>query len=61
MKCDLRDWLVILLVSLAWIAATAYMFKHPSDLNFATWCGLAVTLTGAYHWLVIWDSKRPDA
>jgi hypothetical protein len=61
MKCDLRDWVVILLVSAAWAAATTYLFKHPSDGNFVTWCGLALTITTAYHWLVYFDSKRPDA
>lgn len=61
MKCDLRDWVVIMLVSAAWAAATAYIFYHPSDINFGTWCGFALTTTGTYHWICYADSKRPDA
>jgi hypothetical protein len=58
---DVRDWLVITLVTAAWAASTIFLFKHPSDVNFATWAGLAVTMTGTYHWLCIVDDKKPDA
>lgn len=61
MKYDCRDVLVMAIVTAAWGASTWYLFKHPSDVNFATWCGLAVTMTSVYHWLCFMDSKKADA
>lgn len=58
---DARDRFVMGAVTAAWIASTVYLFIHPSEGAFATWAGLAVTMVGAYHWLVILDDKRPDA
>jgi hypothetical protein len=43
------------------IAGTAFIFKHPDTMNFVTWGTLCGTLTGAYHWMVIKDSKQKDA
>jgi len=58
---DFRDWFILLLVSGAWIASTAYLFMFHSDANFAIWGGITTTITGAYHFLVIKDSKQADA
>lgn len=55
------DWFVILLLAGVWIAATVFLFKHPEHPNFMTWCGLAVTMGGIYHWLMVRDQKIPDA
>lgn len=60
-KLDTRDWFVIGTVTAAWIASTIFLFIHPSGGSFASWCALGATMTGAYHWLVLLDSKRPDA
>jgi hypothetical protein len=58
---DVRDWLVVLLVAVTWIAATAFLFTHPDVANFATWAAVISTVTGLYHFLVVRDSKIPDA
>lgn len=58
---DIRDWLVMLLVTAAWVASTVFLFMHPDAANFLTWAGLAATVTATYHWLVYADSKKPDA
>ncbi len=58
---QLRDWLVMGFVTAAWIVSTVFLCMHPTGTNFATWSALAATMTGAYHWLVLLDTKRPDA
>ena len=58
---DVRDYLVILLVAVSWIAATSFLFWKPTDMNFASWAGVTATLVGVYHWIVIRDSKTEDA
>lgn len=49
------------LVTSMWIAGTIFLFKYPQAVNFATWSGLVVTITGVFHWLTIRDAKLPDA
>lgn len=67
MKCDARDWFVMILFAAIWAAGTFYIFaclkvEHHSDHElFAMWCGLVATMGGVYHWLVMYDSKHPDA
>jgi hypothetical protein len=58
---DARDWFVILVVTAIWSAGTVYLFLHPDSTTFATWSGLAVTMTGFYHWMTIHDAKIADA
>ena len=58
---DARDWIVIGLMAAIQTAATVFVFRHPDSGNFAIWSGLCGTLTGAYHWMVIRDSKMADA
>jgi hypothetical protein len=58
---NIRDWFVLVLVALLWIAATIYLFIHPSEADFATWGAICGTMTGAYRWLDLKDSKVPDA
>lgn len=58
---DTRDWFVMLLVAGAWIAGTVFLFLHASAPVFATWGSICATMTGFYHWIVIRDSKVPDA
>jgi hypothetical protein len=58
---DTRDWVVIGLMAGIQAAATVFVFKHPDSVNFATWATVCGTLTGAYHWMVIRDSKEKDA
>ncbi len=61
MKNDVRDWFVIGVITCAWTAATVYLFVHPGIDSFTVWAGLAATMIGAYHWLVVYDSKHQDA
>lgn len=58
---DIRDVLVFVLVSAAWIVATIFLFKHATDFNFATWAALCATITSAYHWIIMKDDKQTDA
>ena len=39
------------------VIAGTYLWLHPSDVNFATWCGLSAV----FHLLRVYDQKRPDA
>lgn len=57
---DCRDTFVMAAVTAAWVASTVWVFIHPSEGAFATWAGLAATMIGAYHWLVMLDDKKPD-
>ena len=54
------DFLVGVIVTAEWAAATVYLFLHPSEINFGTWCGFGATIGGIYHWLTVYDDKRPD-
>ncbi len=58
---DVRDWFLVVLHAVIWVAGTVFIFKHPSEVNFGVWGTLAATMTGAYHYLVIRDSKQADA
>lgn len=58
---DFRDWFILGLVSLNWLAATVYMFLFHSPEVFVAWCGLATTIGGVYHWIVVRDAKVKDA
>ena len=57
---DCRDTFVMGAVTAAWAASTVWVFLHPSEGAFATWAGLASVMIGAYHFLVVFDDKRPD-
>jgi hypothetical protein len=61
MPFDGRDALVMGLVTAAEIAATTYLFKHPDTTAFGIWTGFTTTIIGFYHWICVFDSKRPDA
>jgi hypothetical protein len=60
-EVEARDWFVMLLLGGVLVASTVYIFKHPDDINFGAWCTFVGTVGGIYHWLVLIDSKRPDA
>ena len=59
-----RDWrdhaIAIALVAVLAIA-TIYLFKFHSDMTFGGWVTLVGTLVPLFHWLSIFDDKRPDA
>jgi membrane protease YdiL (CAAX protease family) len=57
---DVRDWLVMCIVTCAWLASTVFLFLHPDPANFATWAALGATMTGAYHWICYRDQKEAD-
>lgn len=58
---DFRDWFILGCISFVGLAGTTFLFVYPSATNFVTYSGLQVTLMGAYHWMVIRDSKQQDA
>jgi len=47
-------------VALMWIFSSVYLWRHPSDGNFATWAAVCGTMTAAYHWLNIHDDLHKD-
>jgi hypothetical protein len=49
---DLTDWFILLFV----VTAGVYLWKHPSDLNYTTFCSLAVL----WHGIRVYDQKRAD-
>lgn len=58
---DCGDRIVIaFLTTFAALGAT-YLFRHPSDMNFATWMGLATIANGIFHGLRVHDQKQADA
>jgi hypothetical protein len=61
LKWDTADWVILGLVSAAWVIATVYLFRYHSEPNFVTWSGFSATIVSAYHWLRIRDSKQADA
>ena len=50
---DATDWFILGFV----IVAGVYLWVHPSDSNYVTFCGLAVL----WHGLRIVDQKKADA
>lgn len=58
---NLEDWVILGLVNSILGVATIYLYLHPSDTNFLSWCGLVTTVTGVYHWISYRDDKVPDA
>ena len=58
---ELKDWFVVILVAAVWIAATIFVFLHPDSVNFATWATVTSVMTGFYHYMMVRDSKVPDA
>lgn len=50
----------MVLVSSAWVASTVFIFKHASEINFATWSTFSGAIISAYHWLCQRDDKTPD-
>jgi hypothetical protein len=60
-EVEVRDWFVMVLLAAATVASGVYLFKHASDINFGAWLTFLGSMGGIYHWLVLIDSKRPDA
>jgi hypothetical protein len=62
---ETKDWFVMILVAIVWIAGTAFIFKFGSKENavllLSAWGGTCTTFGGIYHWLNIHDDKEKDA
>lgn len=62
---DSRDWFIMGAVAAAWAAGTAFIFKFGTTEHaiglLTAWGSVCATMTGAYHWLVVHDSKTKDA
>jgi hypothetical protein len=61
LKCDLKDFFVMALITLGWLASTVFLFLHAGEANFATWATWSGVVIGAYRWIDYKDSKIPDA
>lgn len=55
----------MLCVAAAWAAGTVFLFKFATPEHaiglLTAWGSVCCTMTGAYHWLVVRDSKVKDA
>lgn len=54
------DWFVLGAVTAIMIAATVFLFMHPSAESFGVWGTAVATICTAYHWITIRDSKEKD-
>ena len=52
-KVDFTDCLIVGFV----IVAGLYLYLHPSDTNFVTFCGLSAV----FHLARVYDDKHADA
>jgi hypothetical protein len=60
-RIDWRDIVILIRVDAILTVGTIYLFKHADPLVFGSWATFATTMAGLYHWLVVRDSKQPDA
>lgn len=58
---EVRDWLAVAFGGFSMLASTGYLFMHPDVTSFGVWAGLMTGIATAYHIVVTWDQKRPDA
>lgn len=58
---DVRDWYIMVHISIFGLGILGYSFAHPNSAVFATACGTLTTVIGMYHWFTIRDDKTPDA
>lgn len=58
---DCGDWIVVTFLFAFAATGAVYMFKHPSDVNFAAWLAILATAGGIFHWLRVKDQKVADA
>lgn len=58
---EFRDWFVVGFIAAAFSAATTYLFMHQDSSNFVTWSSFVGGFGVAFHLVMTWDQKRPDA
>lgn len=58
-KADVRDWYVMIHMGGMLSASTWFMFLHPQ--YFPQWATFVGVVGAIFHWLIIHDSKVPDA
>ena len=58
---DCGDWVVVAFLFAFSATGAAYIFGHPSDVNFVTWTGVLGVAGGVFHWLRVRDQKQADA
>lgn len=49
--CTAADRITYVTVVCMHVGGTLYLWKHASDMNFATWAGFSTTVAGVFHWL----------
>lgn len=57
---DRGDYIVIAFIFSFSITGAVYLFRHPSDMNFAAWLGVLTVAGGIFHWLRVKDQKQAD-
>jgi hypothetical protein len=58
---DGARWFVIGFVVWFALQLKAYLWLHPSDLNYGVFAGALATCGAIYHWCCVYDDKHPDA
>lgn len=58
---DWRDHAIAIAVVSVMLIASVYLFKYHSDMAFGAWVTLVGTLIPLFHYLSIFDDKRPDS
>lgn len=46
----IKDWYIMIHISLFGFGVLGYAFKFPSPAVFCTACGTLTTVIGMYHW-----------
>lgn len=62
MRCaNIRDWYIMVHVSLFGFSVIGYAYCHPSPVVYGTACGTLTTILGMYHWFTLktTDQEKP--
>ena len=57
---DVKTTIVMFFFMALFTAATIYLFKHPSDLNYGVFIGGFSAMGCIMHGVATYDDKHPD-
>lgn len=58
---EFRDWFVVGFIAAAFAVATTFLFQHPEGSNYGVWASFVGGFGVAFHLVMTYDQKRPDA
>jgi hypothetical protein len=59
-RSDWRDYAVYALVVALGVFGSVYLWKHPSEVSFATWATVCGGIVAAMRWFDLRDDKEAD-